>query len=326
MANQFYSSDALSELRRILLAPEFLADALRPVLADLLREQIAQVADEVVEELKPALRATVRETLRDELSAPSPELLESLVLALEPSVAELLRQRANGSVRALAPLLRPSSRPVAEPVAQPQAPHIAESPASPEPEAIPEELPAGHAVPAQEARGKSARRGRRSIGGRRLLALGVALLSTVSSGAWGWSKVEALMISGDTMGRQVVSAGAVLPAPRALYIDSATPLPWIGAACEETLVGEADAEVDAGSPSEPTPDNAALPEETPLPEVLDPTGSGPVEEDLPTPEASAMPSDKPPARPRLCRGDRDRRDSLPKVTATYVAIRTTFPL
>lgn len=322
MANQFYSSDALSELRRILLAPEFLGDALRPILADLLREQIAQVADEVVEELAPALREMIRETLRDELSAPSPELLESLTSALEPSIAESLRQRANGSARSLTALLRPTSRPAAEPVVEPQAPSETESWPPHEPEValqdpVPE-VPVFEPAAAEEAKGKPSRRGLRSIGGRHLLALAVTLLSTVGSGVWGWSKVEALMISGNAPSPQVLSAGAVLPVSHALYVNTATPLPWIGSMDGTALIDEAPAEATDAPTDVSTPESVdtVAPEDTP----------DAADEGANVPEATATPADAPSTEATPSPENTEIvGDSLPQVTATYVAGQDDVP-
>ncbi|HHX66018.1 MAG TPA: polysaccharide deacetylase family protein [Chloroflexi bacterium] len=84
--------DELYELRRILLDPGYLAEAMEPVLDELLRERIARAAGEAVAALAPTLRATIREALQDEMREPDDNLVSGLARALEPSIAETGRR------------------------------------------------------------------------------------------------------------------------------------------------------------------------------------------------------------------------------------------
>lgn len=83
MSGNPYTAEALGELRRILLAPDYLAEALQPALGELLRDESAQLTDQLVAALTPVLRQAVREALQAELADPAPEVLESLAQALK---------------------------------------------------------------------------------------------------------------------------------------------------------------------------------------------------------------------------------------------------
>lgn len=87
MSGQF-SLDALDELRRILLTPEYLAKTLSPMLSEWLQEHKTQVASEVVDQLAPSLRTIIERALREELREPSPEIVATLVRAIESSPTE----------------------------------------------------------------------------------------------------------------------------------------------------------------------------------------------------------------------------------------------
>jgi peptidoglycan/xylan/chitin deacetylase (PgdA/CDA1 family) len=185
MSNAPYSSDALDELRRILLAPDALADALAPLVDDLLQERIAQLAGAMLEALTPALHQAVREALHDELREPSPELASGLAATLEPAIAQVVREQIGSRARR-----QEARRRTEEPRAQGSAPPQAESPLPPaEPETIPQQQ---EDVPrlkeqADESRDRpKARRGRFRI-------IGLVLLLTVSLlGSRRWSVAEAL--------------------------------------------------------------------------------------------------------------------------------------
>jgi hypothetical protein len=55
------SSQAIEELRRVLLKPEALVDKISPVIADILAEQIHTSKDEIARALAPAIGEAIRQ-------------------------------------------------------------------------------------------------------------------------------------------------------------------------------------------------------------------------------------------------------------------------
>ena len=184
MAADSYSREALNELRRILLAPEYLKEALLPLIDEVLRERIAQEPELMAELLAPAVRLIVKPTLVEALGAGGtaddvPEAMDALVaqalrrwVAEHPEEAiEITRNpgRARRAERAAAT--------VAE-AADDEAADEAEAPKADQ----------------EERSGK----GRGLFGRTRLLLAGLALVSTLNTGliglqGWGASDTAAAM-------------------------------------------------------------------------------------------------------------------------------------
>lgn len=92
MASKPYSEQALGELRRILLGPDFLSEALTQAISDEMRAGRSQLIDEIVTALTPQLRLAVRQALIEELNNPSPEVLDALAVRIQPSAKGRLRR------------------------------------------------------------------------------------------------------------------------------------------------------------------------------------------------------------------------------------------
>ncbi len=105
------SSKALDDLRRILLTPEAMTDALEPVLTRLLHERSAQIASALLEELAPAIRLAVREALHEELRELSPRSGGNLALAIESSVVQVFHRQIVSNPDMLAAMLSPAAPP-----------------------------------------------------------------------------------------------------------------------------------------------------------------------------------------------------------------------
>jgi peptidoglycan/xylan/chitin deacetylase (PgdA/CDA1 family) len=181
MATEPYSADALDDLRRILLAPEFLADALEPLLEELLRQRTTELAQEVSQALIPTLSVSIAEALRDELRRPTPDTVAGLAEALAPAVCIMVRDQLASQHDELTEALRPTLRAMVD-----------ESLAAQQPPAPPSD---SHGTgiedndvegPGREdaARGAERHQARRGCG--RLMMLGATLLLLVTLGLWGW--------------------------------------------------------------------------------------------------------------------------------------------
>jgi len=189
MAPNTYSREALNELRRILLSPEYLVDAVEPLIAQILSERIAQESDEMVDALAPAVRPTVEATLSEALREGSPGVDEGLSKALHRTLAEALGRWADEHPEELAKALQLGAKADAETDAEP-AKRVEESravEAPPRPES-------------SDAPGHSQRKATGLFGRGRLLLAGLALLSSLNLAllglqGWGsWTSASAMVV------------------------------------------------------------------------------------------------------------------------------------
>jgi peptidoglycan-N-acetylglucosamine deacetylase len=190
MAPNTYSREALNELRRILLSPEYLADAVEPLIAQILSERIAQEPDEMVDALAPAVRPTVEATLSEALRENSPGVDEGLSKALHRTLAEALGRWADEHPEELAKALQRGIGKDVDDTAAP-APLVEDSGAM--------EVPSKPADTSQ-APERGQRKPTGLFGRGRLLLAGLALLSSLNLAllglqGWGsWTSASAMVV------------------------------------------------------------------------------------------------------------------------------------